>query len=302
VQSQNLSVARNSLRHLVLGASYGGGWTVGTSEPGAPPPQPGSVRQPHAMMIANNILKVAPAAKLFDLPLVPVKISNIQAFLSFADAAYQRVFMDVALWRLGQFPGPWNPWGIYDRSSEFPLGHYTENPNSPFNLLVAGALAQNIDVVFAAGNCRQFCPDNRCGGRDRGPSRSIWGANSLESVLTVGALTAYGSATPRWGRISRDSAPTSRTCARRASSARTTTLSPSTPDRPQPAVSPQAWSRALRSRWNAATVSPHQLKQILNQTARKLTGLPWTNKLAHRLGHGILDVRAAFGRLQTQFP
>jgi hypothetical protein len=144
------------------------------------------------MMIANNILRVAPAAKLFDLPLVPVKISNIQAFLSFADAAYQRVFMDVALWRLGQFPGPWNPWGIYDRSSEFPLGHYTENPNSPFNLLVAGALAQNIDVVFAAGNCRQFCPDNRCGGRDRGPSRSIWGANSLESVLTVGAVRADG--------------------------------------------------------------------------------------------------------------
>jgi hypothetical protein len=195
VQSQNLSVARNSLRHLVLGASYGGGWTVGTSEPGAPPPQPGSVRQPHAMMIANNILKVAPAAKLFDLPLVPVKISNIQAFLSFADAAYQRVSMDVARWRLGQLPGPWiivNPWGIYDRSSEFPLGHYTENPNSPFNLLVAGALAQNIDVVFAAGNCGQFCPDNRCGGRDRGLSRSIWGANSLESVLTVGAVRADG--------------------------------------------------------------------------------------------------------------
>ncbi len=195
MQSQNLSVARNSLRHLVLGASYGGGWTVGTSEPGVPPPQPGSVRQPHAMTIANNILKVTPAAKLFDLPLVPVKISNIQAFLSFADAAYQKVFMDVARCRLGQFPGPWiivNPWGIYDRSSEFPPGHYTENPNSPFNLLVASALAQNIDVVFAAGNRGQFCPDNRCGGRDRGPSRSIWGANSLESVLTVGAVRADG--------------------------------------------------------------------------------------------------------------
>lgn len=204
MQSQNLSVAGNSLRHLVLGASYGGGWTVGTSEPGAPPPpQPGSVRQPHAMMIANNILKVAPAAKLFDLPLVPVKISNIQAFLSFADAAYQRVFMDVALWRLGQFPGPWifvNPWSIYDRSSEFPLGHYTENPNSPFNLLVANALAQNIDVVFAAGNCGQFCPDNRCGGRDRGPSRKASGAPTRSSPCSPSApfaLTAYGSATRR---------------------------------------------------------------------------------------------------------
>ena len=103
------------------------------------------------------------------------------------------MLFDIAIWRLGKFPGPWilvNPWGIYDRRSEYPLGGYTENPFSLFNLLVAVAVLQDIDVVFAAGNCGQFCPDNRCGERDRGPGHSIWGANSLEPVLTVGAVRA----------------------------------------------------------------------------------------------------------------
>ena len=60
---------------------------------------------------------------------------------------------------------------------------YTENPYNLFNLLVALAVWQDIDVVFAAGNCGQFCPDNRCGAKDREPANSIWGANLLKRVL-----------------------------------------------------------------------------------------------------------------------
>src|SRR6266403_156583 len=88
------------------GASYGGGWAVGNSPPGSPLPTPGSVRRPHGMMIAHNVLKVAPDALLFDLPLAPPRIANIQAFLSLADAAYQRLLIDIADLKLGQFPGP----------------------------------------------------------------------------------------------------------------------------------------------------------------------------------------------------
>ena len=52
------------------------------------------------MMIAHNILKVAPRAKLFDMPLAPVaKISNITAFLSLADAAFRQMLFDIAIWR-----------------------------------------------------------------------------------------------------------------------------------------------------------------------------------------------------------
>jgi hypothetical protein len=59
---------------------------------------------------------------------------------------------------------------------------------------------------------------------------------------------------------------------------------------------------ALRSRWNSARVSPFQLRQILNQAARKPPGLQWNNNLGYRLGNGILDARAAFDDLANQFP
>ena len=52
---------------------------MGLNIAGQPTPQPGTVRPAHGMMIANNILKVAPKAKLFDLPMVPpFQIPNIQ--------------------------------------------------------------------------------------------------------------------------------------------------------------------------------------------------------------------------------
>ena len=48
-----------------------------------------------------------PEAKLFDLPLAPVKISDIPAFLSLADAAFRRMLLDIDMWRTGKFPGQW---------------------------------------------------------------------------------------------------------------------------------------------------------------------------------------------------
>lgn len=303
----NVVIVDQGLDKQALGASYGGGWTVGNSPPGSPLPQPGSVRRPHAMMIAHNILKVAPDALLFDLPLAPPRISNIQAFLSLADAAYRTILIDIAVWKLGKFPGPWilvNPWGIYDRKSEYPLGHYTENPNSPFNQLVHDAVRDNIDVVFAAGNCGQFCPDNRCGATDQGPGRSIWGANSLGTVLTVGAVRAdsmwlgyssQGPGQPRLGSKKPDLCAASQFCEDDDAFSINTGTSAA-------CGMTGGIVAALRGRWNSATVSPHQLKHILNQAARKPPGLQWGNSLGHRLGNGILDARAAFDELNNQFP
>jgi hypothetical protein len=303
----NVVIVDQGLDRQALGNSYGDGWTVGKAQPGAPLPQPGSARRSHGMMIAHNVLKVAPKAKLFDLPLAPTKISNIQAFLSLADAAYCRMLIDIALWRIERFPGPWilvNPWGIYDRRSEHPLGHYTENPYSHFNQLVAGAVASSIDVVFAAGNCGQFCPDNRCGERDRGPSRSIWGANSLEPVITVGAVRAdgmwlgyssQGPGQPQLGSKKPDLCAASQFCEDDDAFSINTGTSAA-------CGLTAGIVAALRSRWNSATVSPHQLKLALNQTARKPPGLNWTSSLGHRLGNGVLDARAAFDALRNQFP
>jgi hypothetical protein len=303
----NVVIVDQGLDQQALGASYGGGWTVGSSPPGSPTPTPGSVRRPHGMMIAHNILKVAPKALLFDLPLAPPRISNIQAFLSLADAAFQTVLANIAALKSAGFPGTWilvNPWGIYDRKSEYPLGHYTENPNSHFNQLVVQAVSENIDVVFAAGNCGQFCPDNRCGLTDQGPGRSIWGANSLEPVLTVGAVRAdtmwlgyssQGPGQPLLGPNKPDLCAASQFCEDDDAFSINTGTSAA-------CGLTGGIVAALRSRWDSATVSPGELKDILNQTARKPPGLQWGNNLGYRLGNGILDARSAFDELENQFP
>jgi Subtilase family len=303
----NVVIVDQGLDKQALGASYGGGWSVGNSPAGSPMPTPGSVRLPHAMMIAQNILKVAPDTLLFDLPLAPPRISNIQAFLSLADAAYQNLEARIAILKTGEFPGPWilvNPWGIFDRSTEHPLGHYTQNPNSHFNQLALDAVRANIDVVFAAGNCGQFCPDNRCGLTDRGPGHSIWGANSLEPVLTVGAVrsdtmwlgySSQGPGQPLLGPNKPDLCAVSQFCEDDDAFSINTGTSAA-------CGITAGIVAALRSRWDSTTVPPGQLKRILNQTARKPPGLQWGNDLGRRLGNGILDARAAFDELQRQFP
>ncbi|WP_375415442.1 S8 family serine peptidase [uncultured Bradyrhizobium sp.] len=303
----NVVIVDQGLDKRELGSSYGGGWKVGAAVPGAPQQQPGSIRRPHGMMMAHNILEVAPDALLFDLPLAPPRISNITNFLSLAYAAYSVALTDVWHWKRGKYPGPWifvNPWGIYDRSSEVPLGGYTTNPHNCFNRLIGQVVADDNDVVFAAGNCGQFCPDMRCGEEDQGPGYSIWGANSLAQVLTVGAIRAdsmwlgYSSQGP--GQLA---------------------LGPNKPDlcaTSQFREDGDAFSintgtsaacglaagvvAALRSRWDSARVSPHQLKHVLNQSARKPPGLGSNPGLRHRLGHGVLDANAAFDQLMMQFP
>jgi hypothetical protein len=303
-QGVNVVIVDQGLDREALGNSYENGWTVGGSLPGKPRPQPGSVRRPHGMMIAHNVLKVAPRAKLFDLPLAPVaKISNITSFLSLADAAFRRMLFDITRWRLkGEFPGEWvlvNPWGIYDRRSEYPPGHYTENPLNLFNVLVGLAVLLKIDVVFAAGNCGQFCPDNRCGDQDRGPGHSIWGANSLESVLTVGAVRAddmwlgYSSQGPGQRLLGVDKPDF---CAASQFCEDDDAFSSNTGTSAACGLAGGVVA-ALRSRWGTAVVTPGRLKTVLNQTSRKPMGVSWDRSLKQRLGNGVLDARKAFEHL-----
>ncbi|MEA2872446.1 MAG: hypothetical protein QOH67_2422 [Hyphomicrobiales bacterium] len=304
----NVVVVDQGLDKHILGASYGGGWSVGGIQPGSPPPHPGSVGRSHGMMIAHNILKVAPEALLFDLPLAPPRISNVQSFLSLAWAAYDIVLADIAKWkRTGKFPGPWilvNPWGIFDRKSEIPLGHYTTNPENCFNKKVCDAVADGIDVVFVAGNCGQFCPDNRCGESDIGPGRSIWGANSLACVLTVGAVradsiwlgySAQGPGQPLLGPDKPDLCAASQFCEDDDAFSINTGTSAA-------CGLTGGIVAALRSRWDSTAVPPGALKDILNQTARKPPGLGTNHELKHRLGNGVLDAKAAFKELKKQFP
>jgi Subtilase family len=305
----NVVVVDQGLDGRALGHSYKGGWTVNQNQPGSTLPDAISPQRKHGMMIANNVLQVAPDVRIFDLPMVPPRITDIQDFfLHTADAAYRIMLDTIEQYQIvGWFPGPWilvNAWAIYDRKSEHPPGCYTNNPSHPFNQLVAEAVRDGIDVVFCAGNCGQFCPDMRCGALDQGPGRSILGANSLEQVLTVGAVrsdslwlgfSSEGPGQPALATDKPDLCAASQFC----DTADAFATNGGTSAASALAAGIVAGLRSNPDRdWGPGRVTPGDLKAILNTTARKTAGPRWNR----RTGNGILDARAAFDQLEAQFP
>jgi len=152
-----------------------------------------------------------------------------------------------------------------------------------------------IDVVFCAGNCGQFCPDERCGPGDQGPGNSIFGANCHPRVMSVGAVRAdtlwlgYSSQGPGQPLLAHDKPDL---C---APSQFCETEDAHTVNRGTSAACALVAGvmAALRSKWNSAAVSPDRLRTVLNKYARKTDGLKWNN----RFGNGILNAKDAFKHL-----
>ncbi len=276
-------------------ADFGGGW-------GRSGQAPGEGTSEHAAMIVRNVLDLAPDARIFDCPLIPAavpglapSIANIPAFLDDAVALWDEILFVLWLIRtLDVDTGPWvfvNPWSVYDRRSEDPLGSYTENRGHWFNQQIQDTIDGGADVVFAAGNCGSFGPDRRCGPGDRGPCRSIWGANSLNDALTVGAVRVdaawlgYSSQGPGQEALGRDKpdlcAPSQ--FAEDNDAAAVTSGTSGAVGVVGGAVA------ALRGKWDSAAMKPPALKAHLAGTARQAIGTGWNE----RSGHGILDLAAA---------
>lgn len=296
--------------HFGLGR-FGGGWpfnpSSGDPRPGRLPGDTSVGDAQHGLMLARNVLNIAPEARLYDLPIIPPRIYNLQLFLDEAHAAYNSMLTDIY-----QRGGTWvlvNAWAVFDRLSEVPLGDYTENlfaPSPglhPFTHDVADALDHRIDVIFCAGNCGQFCPDERCGGTDRGPGHSIWGANSYHRVLTIGAVRTdrtwigYSSQGPGQPRLALPGPNvTNRKPDLCLPSGFGEDFDAHTLNRGTSAASGMAAGvvAALRSRWDSNTVSPARLQAVLNQTAQNPVSGGWDP----RFGNGILNIGLAL----PQFP
>jgi hypothetical protein len=301
---------------IVPPGQFCGGWQPladGTNVPSPPPP--GMTRGPtglHGMMVVESILAHAPAARIFDVPMIPpVNVTHNYISLIRAQATYQAMLADISFFRAnGIFPGPWilmNAWAIYDRRSEGPfVGEYTENlgpggvPPHSFIALIEQAALSNFDIVFSAGNCGEFCPDGRCGPNDYGPGRSIWGANAHKDVLTLGAV---GLDTAWQGFSSEGPGPTPNLDALKpdicapAQFEGTEQYPPGTGTSTSAAVAAGVVC-ALRTRWNQTTVSPAKLKMILNATAMRPSGPIWNECL----GFGILDAFGAYQSLDAAYP
>ena len=151
---------------------------------------PGSALPDHGTMVAMDALITAPDAMIFDYPLLQSSGGAGVSFLSDAIRAFGAILATML-----QTPGRYvvnNSWGLYDRSQDAPAGNpqnYSRNPKHPFNLMVGTVVAAGADVLFAAGNCGQACPDGKCGAGDVGPAQSIHGANSHPDAISVAAIT-----------------------------------------------------------------------------------------------------------------
>jgi Subtilase family len=279
--------------------------------------QPGATIRGHGMMMVRNILDAAPDATFYDVPLIPPRISNVTGFIGDALGAFTELRLLIGFLRqLGIPPwdGPWilvNAWSIFNRSTEYPPGDYTENPHHPLNVVIDDMVDDAIDIIFAAGNCGQFCPDRRCGKLDVGPGSSIFGANSHPRVLTTGAVrtdalwvgsSSEGPGQPCLFRRKPD------LCApsyfREVGDASLGNLSePFVGDTGTPFIASTGTSAAcaltagivgaIRSGWDQYSVPPDKLRYFLNKEARKTEGPGWNE----RLGHGIIDVEATLSAL-----
>src|ERR1700682_910590 len=262
------------------------------------------------MMIARTILDLAPGAVLYDVPVVPKRIASVPDFVgtAHAQAAYDALLLKIgSLQATAPWTGPWilvNAWAIFDRATET-NGDYTENTNTspgghPLIAKIKSAVqTRNFDVIFAAGNCGEFCPSNRCGGLDRGPGHSIWGANALPDVITAGAVLSDG----RWaGYSSQGPGPNVHGLAHdkpdlsAPSDFRETNDAGVRNSGTSTACAMTAGVVAgLRSnpKWYQTLVPPAALRTALINGARKTLGPGWNG----RFGNGILDAKNAIALL-----
>jgi hypothetical protein len=291
--------------------SFGGGLAIADSvEPGEAP------RTSHGTMIARNILDIAPDAKIYDVPLIPPRISRPDVFASGAHATYKTVLEKVRQFkeRAGANTACVlvNAWGIYDRSVEYPQGDYTQNkhyeaekptdkmiawkPGHPLNRIMSTAAEDGIDIVFGAGNCGQFTTSGRCSQHDRGEGRSIWGANAHPAVLTVGAVSAnaewlgYSSQGPApWGGAKK---PDICTPSHFGEDNDPSMVNSGTSAATGLAAGIIAAVRGNPA-WGPGKLSPAALKEKINDAARGPNGT-WNS----RTGNGILDARALLRELR----
>ena len=166
----------------------------------------------HGLMIARNVLDLAPRAKLWDVPIIPDQIGDPAFFASRVHAILEDLLQEILARKRKGIDERWvvvNAWAVYDRSREWPPGDYSQNrheelyvkltdaqrkelnykPGHPLINTVGDLVDAGADVVFCAGNCGQFSASPRCSASDRGQGRSIWGANAHPHVVTVGAVS-----------------------------------------------------------------------------------------------------------------
>jgi subtilisin family serine protease len=178
-RGQNVTVA--ILDEGVDGAVYPVGGGFAPPESGQ---QPGTARtSSHGSMCAAGVLVAAPAARLYDYPFLGVPRSGgaLRMFTEILDQRRRDGTPHIAT----------NSWGHYSAPPEwqFPT-HEVWNVNHAIHRKVRECTTVGIATFFAAGNCGANCPSPACQASVISPNNSILASNSLEEVITVGAVNS----------------------------------------------------------------------------------------------------------------
>lgn len=286
-----------------LGGVFGGGMSAFADgklkSPGVGDVAYSSLPKRHGSMLLRSIVDLAPNARVFDLPLLPRRIDDVDNFT--LNAAFTK-FLFGLFHDLDQ--GPWiflNAWGIIDRFAEPIRGDYTANLSHPLNWLTR-IIGQNSDVVYAAGNSGQFCADPRAPGYDRIPGQAVFGANGLPEVTCVSAVRSDGEwigassqgAGPFMFGDERDEKPDLAAPSWFTETNDATMRSTGT----SAASAVVAGSiAALRQGWSPKMVSPAEMRTVLRRSARKVSRGDWNE----RTGAGVIDLAAAIEMLTKRF-
>ncbi|HLF28637.1 MAG TPA: S8 family serine peptidase [Anaerolineae bacterium] len=268
-------VDRNVMPSLIDGWSPDPALPVGTDANG------------HGSMTSTDAVGIAIDAKVCDIGVL--KTQDAQTAISNALTGFQ--------WALDKYRGPLkyphilsNSWGIFQQAW---APDYAANPNHPFTRKVREVIDAGVVVLFAAGNCGAVCADGRCGS-DRGPGNSIWGANSLEPVITVGAANLNG----EWAGYS-SQGPGALFAQKPDIVAPAHFTGYYSCDAGTSAACPVAAGVvALLKNARFFEIKPADARRVLMESARDLCDPGWD---AHT-GHGMINAKAAYERLLATVP
>jgi subtilisin family serine protease len=266
--------------------------------PGSPE-QPGNFPADHGTLAAYQVGVAAPKATVIDQALLTEQHETddeplIQAWLSDIEPGY----LDLQRYLAGVEESERrlvvsNSWALTDPDWDFPVEHvknFSDNPDHPFNRAVRDLVALGADVLFAAGNCGQPYPTRDCGFA----RQPICGANSLEEVITVGAVDIDGE------RLGYSSQGPGRLLFEKPDLCGYSHYYGS-------GVKPVDWGTstacplvagvlaALRTRYSAQQLAPVALKRALLESSRRPAGS------GHNLdtGYGVIDAAALLDRLES---
>jgi subtilisin family serine protease len=260
---------------------------------------PGPMPPGHGTMVAFDAALMAPDCTLLDRAILSKRSGTtpmMQGYLSDAVASYSRLLdylppEDDARPALPSLVIN-NSWGMYSPQWDFPVGdpeNHSDNPDHPFNLVVATLERNGADILFAAGNCGSLCPADRGHGPRPG---GIYGANSHPSVpcgagaKTDGGWIGYSTEGP--GRLVGEKPDVA--CHTHFTGSQVS----GDPDAGTSAATPclAGVIDAIRSKYPPSRVSPAALRDLVRQTASNAS-----SGHNNQLGFGVVSVEQLLNRI-----